>query len=80
VSIFSSFKGSPYADAEGLFFFLEERTYPDGNLQGGYRRVLGYLLNLLVDQGGGKNIALIIFKYKLVADESVLKALVAKNP
>jgi len=79
IYIISSFNGNAYSDSEGLLLWLEDRTYPNVPMQG-YRRVLGYLLSLLADQGGGRRIALIIFKYKLVETPSSLHALVAKYP
>lgn len=79
IYIISSFNGNAYSDSEGLLLWLEDRTYPNGPMNG-YRRVLGYLLSLLADQGGGRKIALIIFKYKLVETPASLQALVARYP
>lgn len=77
--IFSILGGNASNDSEAIVLWVEEKTYPNGPVQG-YKRVLGYLLSLLADEGGAKKIALIIFKYRLVASTSTLQDLVQKYP
>lgn len=74
--LFSSLTGDSYNDAEKLLYFLEEKTYQNG-ARPGYDKILGYLLKLLADNGGGKKVALIVFKYRLITDMTCLKALVS---
>jgi hypothetical protein len=74
------FGGNASSDSKDLVMSLEEKTYPRDPPVDGYKRVLGYMLSILADEGGGKKIALIIFKYRLVAKRATLEALVAKYP
>lgn len=77
--IASLFSGNPENDAKGLVLALEEKTFPEGTING-YNKILGYLLKLLADQGGGRKMALIIFKYRLITDPPTLQALVNTYP
>ena len=77
--ITGALNGNSRARAESLLWWLGEMTYPEPKY--GYHRVLGYLLSILADESGsGQEIARIIFKYKLVSDESALKTLITKFP